>query len=614
MKKILIISSLVLFLSSFMLNAQTNVTFQVDMGIQIANGNFVPNTDTLLIPGAFNDWLNSGTVASKMLTDANGDSVYTITLAIAAGSYEYKYNIGTGWNGKDESSGNRTVIVGSNDTTIAKVYFNNVDGSASKVTFTVDMKLPSKQGGFVPGTDTVLVAGSFNGWSTSATELSGPGTDSTYTVTVDSIPSGSKLFFKFIYRNGSVTWENDPNREYVVPQDSGSFSDFWNKQNPNANLQDGNIQFTVDMSVMSTIGIFDNVKDSAQVRAGFNGWSDSDPSKSVLNQNPLNPNQWFLNVPFVQEQVGNKEYYKFFVKIADTSSIWTDGWERPLSSGGGNRSIPFLGVSNQVDSVHYYDDVKPDWIIPTGTQVSVIFKVDMKPAMDANLQAIPFDATQDTLYWIGEEPAFVRSQGWTDTDEMRVLILTDPDGDKIYTGTLNVSAPSFNSFEYRYGFVRGADASWVFEPVGFGDFAYRVRYVGQDVASSFPVLPWPMPQDTWTNSEDKSNQQEVDPYASLIATSVEDLNTIPLVYNLSQNYPNPFNPTTTIRFSIPKQGLVTLKVYSILGQEVTTLVNSEMSVGTYEIKFDAAKLSSGIYFYRIQVGSFVQSKKMILLK
>lgn len=85
-------------------------------------------------------------------------------------------------------------------------------------------------------------------------------------------------------------------------------------------------------------------------------------------------------------------------------------------------------------------------------------------------------------------------------------------------------------------------------------------------------------------------------------------------FNLSQNYPNPFNPYTTIRYSIPKQGLVNIKIYDILGNEVTTLVNEEKVAGNYEVKFDASKLSSGTYFYRTQVGDFVQYKKMLLLK
>jgi len=87
---------------------------------------------------------------------------------------------------------------------------------------------------------------------------------------------------------------------------------------------------------------------------------------------------------------------------------------------------------------------------------------------------------------------------------------------------------------------------------------------------------------------------------------------------LHQNYPNPFNPTTKIKYQIPGLNFVTLKVYDVLGKEVATLVNEEKSAGTYEVKFNPASgiqnPASGIYFYQLKAGSFIQTKKMILLK
>jgi len=85
-------------------------------------------------------------------------------------------------------------------------------------------------------------------------------------------------------------------------------------------------------------------------------------------------------------------------------------------------------------------------------------------------------------------------------------------------------------------------------------------------------------------------------------------------FELSQNYPNPFNPTTKIKYLIPEISFVRIKVYDVLGNEVVTLVNEEKPVGSYEIKFDGTGLTSGIYFSRLQAGSFVETKKMILIK
>jgi hypothetical protein len=88
----------------------------------------------------------------------------------------------------------------------------------------------------------------------------------------------------------------------------------------------------------------------------------------------------------------------------------------------------------------------------------------------------------------------------------------------------------------------------------------------------------------------------------------------PKEFVLKQNYPNPFNPTTTIRYVIPERALVTIKIYDILGDEITTLVNEEKPIGNYEVDFIASNLSSGVYFYRLTAGDFIQSKKMILLR
>ena len=83
---------------------------------------------------------------------------------------------------------------------------------------------------------------------------------------------------------------------------------------------------------------------------------------------------------------------------------------------------------------------------------------------------------------------------------------------------------------------------------------------------------------------------------------------------LSQNYPNPFNPTTVISYQLPVSNHVSLKVYDVLGREVVTLVNEVKEAGNYEVKFDASKLSSGIYFYSIKSGEYRAVKKMSLIK
>lgn len=97
-------------------------------------------------------------------------------------------------------------------------------------------------------------------------------------------------------------------------------------------------------------------------------------------------------------------------------------------------------------------------------------------------------------------------------------------------------------------------------------------------------------------------------------TSVAGGQEIPSAYTLAQNYPNPFNPTTTIKFALPKASTVKLDVYSITGELVTSLIDKEMQGGWHEVVFDASRISSGVYIYRIQAGDFGYSRKMVVMK
>ncbi len=97
-------------------------------------------------------------------------------------------------------------------------------------------------------------------------------------------------------------------------------------------------------------------------------------------------------------------------------------------------------------------------------------------------------------------------------------------------------------------------------------------------------------------------------------TSVESDNNIPLTFSLKQNYPNPFNPSTKISFDLKSNEFVTLKIYDILGNQVAELANGMMNTGMHEVSFDASKLSSGVYVYRLTAGSFSDSKKMTIMK
>jgi len=150
---------------------------------------------------------------------------------------------------------------------------------------------------------------------------------------------------------------------------------------------------------------------------------------------------------------------------------------------------------------------------------------------------------------------------------------------------------------YTIGFVEGHgtttelhEYSFIDKNVETGNYFYRLKQIDYNGAYEY------------------SNEIEVDVTGFL-------------KFNLEQNYPNPFNPITVISYQLPVSGVVTLKVYDILGNEITTLVNEQKEPGTYEVEFNASshsgevhKLTSGIYFYQIKAGDYIQTKKMVLIK
>ena len=93
-----------------------------------------------------------------------------------------------------------------------------------------------------------------------------------------------------------------------------------------------------------------------------------------------------------------------------------------------------------------------------------------------------------------------------------------------------------------------------------------------------------------------------------------DYGGLPGDFTLSQNYPNPFNPSTTIRYALPARTRVTLTVFNTLGQQVATLAEGEMEAGHHDVTFDASKLASGLYLYRLRAGDYVQTRRLLLLK
>jgi GMP synthase-like glutamine amidotransferase len=118
--------------------------------------------------------------------------------------------------------------------------------------------------------------------------------------------------------------------------------------------------------------------------------------------------------------------------------------------------------------------------------------------------------------------------------------------------------------------------------------------------------------DEWFMNHPRLTVYYLDDTTTLVASKIDQV--IPTKIILSQNYPNPFNPSTTIEFNLPKTSKITLKIFNILGEEVTTLVSDRLSTGSYSYEWDASNLASGLYLYRLQAGDYVETRKMILMR
>lgn len=103
-------------------------------------------------------------------------------------------------------------------------------------------------------------------------------------------------------------------------------------------------------------------------------------------------------------------------------------------------------------------------------------------------------------------------------------------------------------------------------------------------------------------------------YENTSSPSVNNNIIIPTEYSLSQNYPNPFNPTTKISYAIPNDGFTKITLFDISGKELTVLINEVKPAGSYNFEFNGSNFASGVYFYRIESGNFVQTRKMFLIK
>jgi len=237
-----------------------------------------------------------------------------------------------------------------------------------------------------------------------------------------------------------------------------------------------------------------------------------------------------------------------------------------------------IGIGGSILKIKFYQNNSVSGV------TSENVRIFMKSTTETLLPTGPWDSTGMTQVFSGSITSLA-APGWVE------IQLTAP---FLYSSSQNIIISIGRDFQqYVNDYPRYAYTSTTPN--------YRSRRAQSD--TQYPL--------TLTQSFNRANIQFE---LSLITGINNNVASIPDSYSLSQNYPNPFNPTTKINFSIKDQGLVTLKIYDVLGKEIMILVNEQKAIGNYEVEFNAVNLSSGAYFYRLEAGEFKDIKRMILIK
>ena len=381
-----------------------------------------------------------------------------------------------------------------------------------------------------------------------------------------------------------------------------------------------NLLWQTDMSAFITLGWFNPATDSLDVRGAFTGWG-----STKMHSNALKSNIWEFTSQNLISPIGGQLPFKYYVRYKDSASLaskftgytWTgnasgtntnvdDGiaYEHPITRGDGNNIYTVTSGVNQTPQRSWFGEINPFGLYANTDTTTVTLSVNMGPAKRYSNAFVP---GTDTLYLIWQDETWWAAQAKIQgINTFKRNMKMTRQADTVYNVSFKVVGKTHYGMMYTYQYRKG-DASIVDQGGGLGaQNLFNSRFIPK-TGGAWPKT-YSTPQDVW--QKDSPLPFEAPPFTTDVASAPN----VPLVYSLSQNYPNPFNPTTNIRYSVPQQGIVKLRVYNIMGQLVTELFNGMQVAGNHVIAFDAGKLASGVYFYRLEAGSFVSAKKMVLLK
>lgn len=615
------------------------------------------------------------TTTGVKLTNIGGD-YWTVTFKAKPGdNIQYKFVTylsdfkhptfhWSGWDGPfSTASKNREITIGTKDTTLPMQYFNPYETNMSQfwrpfqdkqdtvaVYFRVNMGGMSS---FDPSSQTPQVWGSAPlGASPNWVQII-PLTRETGSVNQGSFWSGvayvaksnasagSLQSYKFVI-NGS-TWESTSDRSFTFSANVAATGDttiswvYFNNQPPTGPPLTSNVNFRLKLDALEKAGLFNRGLGDKVAVTGAKGWPpssftfDTEPTMLKMTYVP-SIQEWVLSEPFTMT-AGTQIIYKYFIawdssRVDSTSKNYikglalSDGWEEPGVTGGGNRTYNFQAASDQTvpgdfgADQEFFNSLHPNSVITT--PIKLTFHVDMTPAASAttNPTNTLFRPGIDTVYIQFDGCLIPITQGKSMWGTDNRIMLTSPNSDGKYTGSINLTPPTF--FQVCYRLVYTSTTGEV-EDGGGTNFGRRYYQYIVPTSVNSGSITWPSSFDLAEVKWVQNNLTVENPPDLGSVNAVDTEPGIPDRYELLQNYPNPFNPTTTITYSIPKTVNVKIEVFNVLGEKVATLINSEQTPGTHSIQWSARNdhsinVTSGVYFVRIQAGSFIQAKKMVLEK
>ena len=474
---------------------------------------------------------------------------------------------------------------------------------------------------------------------------------------------GTAQAYKFYFSDSDTDngWEDvseanansGGNREFTIPAaDSTLHWKFYSDSRANdGSLVTANVTFQVDVSPLSSIGLFQTAEDSVQVRGGFNGWDcpDDNSEDCLLTQTPGTAD-YVRQVP-IAGAPGSESIYKYYLNLndadgnpifqnADGTENFDAGYEEPLDFGGGNRPFTFSGNDQELDEA-FFNSIRPGNVIGDG-EVALTFQADMNAAMMFDdQQGRAFDASKDTVTVQFEDNIWLLTQGFvtggdgvtTGTNGQLIdgLRLTDPDGDGIYTGTLTVTGPTYNGIGYRLAFGNDTDGLQVEGTGGFDEGRRRYRYITDVNASAFTFgvdtyrptiggegrgpltnMPWevnptgPFSPDDFDYAVPNGYNDQGNAVSTPTAPTGGEL-------ALGNVYPNPTTGTARVVVSGRADARVSVRVYDVTGRVVAT-VAEDVAIDGRPLEFDVSGLASGLYLVRADSESGVATQRLTVVR